>query len=479
MNQKTIRVRFAPSPTGMMHLGNVRTALMNYLFAKQKNGTFIIRIEDTDAERNFDPQATQILADLEWLGLHHGEGAQKGGPYEPYFQSQRTAIYSEKLQELIAKNLVYRCFCSQEELEKKRQRQLALKQPPRYDRACLKLSAQEIESRLANNTPFIWRFELNHDKPQTVTDIAHGTISFDMKSFSDIPLTRQDGSFTFMFANFVDDMVMKITHVIRGEDHLSNTAGQTALYAAFNIPTPVFWHLPIICNALGKKLSKRDFGFSLNDLRNAGFLPEAIDNYLAIIGGSFEKEIMSLEELATTLNFEHINPTSQIKYDVEKLKWVNHKWLSTYSADKLAKLCMPFLAPVYPAITSLPAVTVEKLLTIVKTDIQTLADTVKAVEFYFKTPTINKEELEVLAPKEQLSAIKTAVQNALPHLATPDVFMQQVKTTCQAQGVATKALFTAVRYALIGSPTGPSIHDILTILDGDEARRRFEALIHI
>lgn len=214
-NSVPIRVRFAPSPTGLMHLGNVRTALMNYLFAKQKKGTFIIRIEDTDTQRNFDPEAKQILANLFWLGLSYQEGPLEGGPYAPYFQAQRTTTYTHYLNILEQKGYIYRCFCTTEELEKKRQRQIALKMPPRYDRTCLAYSQEEVDRRLRNTTPFIWRVKLDPETSITIHDLAHGSITFDFKNFSDFPITRTDGTFTFIFANFVDDMVMGITHVIR------------------------------------------------------------------------------------------------------------------------------------------------------------------------------------------------------------------------------------------------------------------------
>src|SRR5581483_5841986 len=240
-----VRVRFAPSPTGMMHLGNVRTALINFLFAHQKNGTFILRIEDTDAQRMLDPNAQQILADLEWLGLHYDEGPLTQGPYAPYFQSQRSSVYEETRALFESKNLIYRCFCTEQELAKKRDRQIALKLPPRYDRTCAHLSADQIKENIDANMPFIWRFKLNHERSITITDLAHGTITFDLSHFSDFPISRQDGSFTFMFANFVDDYLMKITHIFRGEDHLSNTANQAAMFDALNIPLPIYWHMPI------------------------------------------------------------------------------------------------------------------------------------------------------------------------------------------------------------------------------------------
>lgn len=346
---KPIRLRFAPSPTGMMHLGNIRTALMNALFACKNNGSFVLRIEDTDAARNFDPGALNIIQDLTWLGLTYDEGPGKGGPYAPYFQSERAPLYQKSLDQLIAKNAVYRCFCSPEELDKQRTRQIALKKPPRYDRTCLQLSADAINKKLDQKIPFIWRYLLDHTQQISINDLAHGPINFDLKNFSDFPLTRGDGSFTFIFANFVDDMLMNMTHVIRGEDHLTNTACQAVLFHAFNATIPTFWHLPILCNVEGKKLSKRDFGFSLRDLKNNGFLPEAIINYLAIIGGgSFANEVMSFDQLAQAIDFDHINATGQVKFDPEKLRWMNNKWIARISAQELYDRCLPYLTQAYP-----------------------------------------------------------------------------------------------------------------------------------
>ena len=201
-----VRVRFAPSPTGMMHLGNVRAALINFLFAHQKSGTFVLRIEDTDAQRMFDPEAQKIIEDLHWLGLSYNEGPHVGGPYAPYYQSARTNLYQEQLAIFEAKKLIYRCFCTEQELEKTRLRQQALKLPPRYDRTCMALTPAEIEHSLAEQTPYIWRFKCDHNLSLTITDFAYGNITFDMSNFSDFAITRQDGSFTFIFANFVDDL---------------------------------------------------------------------------------------------------------------------------------------------------------------------------------------------------------------------------------------------------------------------------------
>lgn len=480
----SIRVRFAPAPTGMMHLGNVSTALLNYLFARQKNGTFIIRIEDTDFERNFDPKAEKIIEDLTWLGLTYDEGPTIEGAYTPYFQSQRTSLYQRKLDILKEKNLVYRCFCTTEELEKKRARQIALKQPPRYDRACLKLSDAERTVLLENNIPFIWRFQLEKEGIITITDLAHGTITFDLKNFSDFPLTRADGTFTFMFANFVDDMVMKISHVIRGEDHLTNTANQATLYKAFNVQLPLFWHLPILCNIDGKKLSKRDFGFSLRDLKAAGYLPEAICNYLAIIGRSFmdektgkTKEILSLKELTELFNFDNMHSTGHIKYDVEKLTWTNHKWIANYDTNKLVDLCMPFLLEYLPEIKTVHRETIVQLITFVKSDMQTLKDAPKLLRFYFVAPEISHQDLQSHMSAESITLLSTIIAHNMNEITNPQAFVQLLKNAASAQNIPMKEVFTFVRMALMGSAKGPSIIELIEILGSQEARSRLEKVL--
>ncbi|MEX0849328.1 MAG: glutamate--tRNA ligase [Candidatus Dependentiae bacterium] len=475
MKNKIERVRFAPSPTGMMHLGNIRTALMNFLFAKQKNGTFVLRIEDTDPSRNFDKGAKKIIEDLTWLGMSYDEGPEKSGPYAPYFQSERTDLYKKTLQQLIDSELVYRCFCTNEELDKRRARQIALKKPPRYDRACLHLSTDEIQEKLNANTPFIWRFKLDHEKKININDLAHGQITFDLKNFSDFPLSRSDGSFTFMFANFVDDMLMKMTTVVRGEDHLTNTAGQAALYNALNAPLPTFWHLPILCNIEGKKLSKRDFGFSLRDLKDAGFLPEALLNYLAIIGGgSFKDEIMSIDELTQAIDFDKINATGQVKYDVEKLKWINNKWIDRIDPMTLTEGCLPFLKTAYPQVADMDIEKLSNILQILKTDFNTLKDSVDAVRFYFEQPTYNPELLAKFENKAQLSAI---VSELLDKTTDDKTFTNLAKQKAKEHGISIKNMFSFIRVGLMGSIQGPSIHDMLAVLGAQESQKRLKNLI--
>lgn len=476
MITKSVRTRFAPSPTGLMHLGSVRTALMNYLFAHQNNGTFILRIEDTDAQRNFDPGGQQIIRDMHWLNLVYDEGPDKEGACGPYRQSERISIYSRYLETLVEKNALYRCFCTEQELERSRERQIALKRPPRYDRTCANLTTENLNDKINNKVPFIWRMKLDHALTFTISDLARGSVRFELKNFPDFPLTRQDGSFTFLFANAVDDIDMKVTHVFRGEDHLSNTALQAALYHAFGADLPTYWHMPIICNSEGKKLSKRDFGFSLNDLQNAGYLPEAICNYLGIIGsGTFEEEIASLDDLVRMVRFTTMTTTGLVRYDVEKLRWVNHKWMSKYDAQHLAQLCLPFIRAVYPEVDTLDQTLLINLLQTVKTDLVTLADAPQALHFYFKAPTLTMGDI-IEKIGDQATLARSCVVEHLDLLETKDLFVERVKASAKQHGLPIKHVFWFIRLALTGQQDGPSIHDLIAMLGTTTARERITRL---
>lgn len=457
---KNVRTRFAPSPTGLMHIGNIRTALLNYLFAQKNNGTAVLRIEDTDPKRNFDPGAKHILSHLQWLGLNFQEGPHKSGPYEPYFQSQRNDIYQKHLNILQENNSIYRCFCTQEELDAKRQRQIAMKKPPRYDGTCAKLTAEKIEELLANNTSFVWRMKVDASKKISFQDLARNTLSFDLKNFSDFPITREDGSFTFMFANCIDDIEMKITHVLRGEDHLTNTVGQVVLMQALNQELPIFWHLSILCNKDGKKLSKRDQGFSLEDVKSAGFLPEAICNYLGIIGGSFTKEVLSLAELVEAYNFENLHSTSQIRYDLEKLTWLNHKWISQYDTANLVEQVKPFLEQTYD-LSNVSNDSLECLIKAIQTDMNTLKDATPLLEFYFKKPSITKEQLHEVIDASKTDDLFTILQTKHDSWET---LSTHIKGKAKESNITNKELWSSIRLLLTGSAKGLQIKALFDCL---------------
>lgn len=324
MINNSIRARFAPSPSGIIHLGNLRSALMNFLCAKENEGSFILRIEDTDQTRTQLCFLHIIYHILDIMKLYPDEGPLQGGKFEPYIQSERTKQYDSYLSLFLEKNLIYRCFKTSEELEEIKNQQIALKQPPRYQRAIV--SIEEQNKYIAENKPFVWRFKLSNDFT-VIKDKVKGEVKYNLMHFSDSPITRQDGSYTFLFANFVDDVTMNINYVIRGEEHLSNTAVQSYMYDVMNLEKPLYYHLPLICDEQGKKLSKRNFGFNVYDLLQGGYLPEAIINYIAIIGSNFKPEIMSLQEMIDNKIFTKTQSSGFITYDAEKLLWINSKWM--------------------------------------------------------------------------------------------------------------------------------------------------------
>lgn len=468
----SVRTRFAPSPTGIMHIGNVRAALLNFLFAKQNKGTFLLRIEDTDAQRNIAHGTDSIIKHLRWLHLNFTEGPTIGGEFGPYFQSERASIYQEYLQKLISKELAYRCFCTPEELELRRNRQIALKKPPRYESTCAKLTIQEIEQKLASKTPFIWRMKTDANKKIFFKDMARGILEFNLQHFSDFPLTREDGSFTFIFANCVDDITMQISHVFRGEEHLSNTVSQTVLYEAFDHTFPAFWHLPILCNLDGKKLSKRDKGFSLDDVHAQGFLPEAICNYLAILGTSFEKEIMNLDEIAATYKFDHLHGISQIRYDMDKLKWINHKWIASYDLAKLTHLCKPFLAKHYD-IKNISDQALQTLIKSIQNDMHTLVDAATLLAFYFKQPVIDKKIMLEHIANSDLQILQKILQ-AEPTTDDWNSALVNIKAQAKAANIPDKSLYAVIRILITGSPKGMQLADLFSGLGKDEFFKRLK-----
>lgn len=458
-----VRVRFAPSPTGWMHLGNARIALLNALFAKKNNGSFILRIEDTDQTRNIDPQGKQIMADLAWFNITIDEG--------PFYQSQRNDLYQSYLSRLIEQELVYRCFETNEELELKRQRQLARGLPPKYDRAGLRLTPTEIAHHLKIGTPFVWRLKLP-DGSVTINDIAHGTMTFDLENFSDVALTRHDGSCTFLFANCIDDIEMKISHVLRGGDHLTNTAVQAAMYTLLGAPQPTFYHMPLLCNAEGKKISKREFGASLDDFKKAGFLPEGLSNYLAIIGGTFVNEIMSYDELAATIRFDTSSPKGTVHFDIEKLRWINHKWMGRLSVDEIVERSMSLFTAAYPNITHDRA-ELARLITPIKDNLTTLNDAITMLGFVFTQPSIKIDLLK----EHEGDAYRHLFKKILAKQVTDiHALFASIKETCKEEKAPLGKILALVRIALTGEAHGISVGDLFAMLGIDETKKRMAIL---
>ncbi|CAM6111056.1 unnamed protein product [Calypogeia fissa] len=336
---KTVRVRFAPSPTGNLHVGGARTALFNYLFAKATGGKFILRIEDTDLERSTRESEEAMLRDLEWLGLDYDEGPTKGGEYGPYRQSERNEIYKEYVEKLLKTGQVYRCFCSDEELEAQREEAKAKNLPPRYMGKWGTASEAEIEAELAKGTPYTYRFRVPQEGSITINDLIRGEVSWSKETLGDFVVLRSNGQPVYNFCVAVDDATMKITHVIRAEEHLPNTLRQALIYQALGFPMPLFGHVSLILAPDRSKLSKRHGATSVGQFKEMGYLPQAMVNYLALLGwndGS-EEEIFTIEQIIEKFSIDRITKSAAI-FDNAKLGWMNGQHLRALPVDDMSKM---------------------------------------------------------------------------------------------------------------------------------------------
>jgi glutamyl-tRNA synthetase len=342
-----IRVRFAPSPTGALHIGGARTALYNWLFARHQGGRFILRIEDTDRERSTQESNKAIFAGLEWLGLDWDEGPKVGGSHGPYFQTERVKIHRDYADQLVREGKAYYCFCTAEELKKKREEAEARKEAPRYDSHCRKLSVEEIKTKVASGLSKVIRFMLPPVGEAIVEDQIRGQVVFKNEVLDDFVIVKSDGFPTYNFACVVDDHLMEITHVIRGDDHLSNTPRQILLYEAFGWTPPKFAHIPMILGKDKARLSKRHGATSVIDYNAMGYLPEAMLNYIAKLGWGYkDQEIFSREELIDLFSLEGVNKSAAV-FDLDKLNWLNGQYIRKILPERLFDLCEPLLIDSY------------------------------------------------------------------------------------------------------------------------------------
>jgi glutamyl-tRNA synthetase len=344
---ETVRVRFAPSPTGALHVGGARTAIYNWAFARRCGGVFVLRIDDTDPSRSTAENTAQILRSLEWLGLDWDEGPEVGGPFGPYFQTQRTASYAAALARMKESGAAYPCFCPAEELEAKRAaaRTAHAEGVGGYDRSCRNLDPAVAAARIAAGEPHVWRLAVPEGRGDIVLeDAVRGTMVFPADVMDDFVLARGDGTPTYNFATVVDDAEMRITHVIRGDDHIPNTPRQMLVYEALGYPLPTFAHLSMIWGADGKKLSKRHGATSVEAFRDQGFLPEALLNHLALLGWSLDGEttIIPPETLKREFSLERVSKNPAI-FDFDKLDWINGAYIRALEPDELAARMFPWI----------------------------------------------------------------------------------------------------------------------------------------
>lgn len=472
----SVRVRFAPSPTGLLHVGNVRTALFNWLLARREQGVFVLRIEDTDAERSEARYETQILEDLRWLGLDWDEGVSKGGPYGPYRQTERTALYQEFAGRLLAEGKAYHCFCTPEQLQADRNTQLDSSQPIRYVGRCRNLDPHETARRVRAGEPATLRLRVRSGRV-AFTDLVFGPVEADGADIGDFILLRSDGSAQYNFACVVDDALMRITHVVRGEGHLSNTFRQLLIYEALGWQPPAYAHLSTILGPDGGKLSKRHGATAIAEFRELGYLPQALINYLALLGWSPSedgRELMTREELIQDFDLGRVN-VSPATFDFEKLNWFNRTYLRQMEANQLAALAEPFLVHnglLPPAPSPEVRAWLRELAPLAAAYADRLADFPREVrrmiEFDVEEAWSDPEVAAVLAEPGAAQAIRTFEQvlgsDPAP-LVDAEVYRRCVLQVRDLTGLKGRSLFRPVRVAVTGRASGPELERLIPLLE--------------
>ncbi len=478
-----VRVRIAPSPTGPLHIGTAHTALFNWLYARQKNGRFILRIEDTDQVRSKEEFMFDIIDGLTWLGLDWDEGPERNDGFGPYRQSERLDIYKKHAQELIANKKAYYCYCTPDELEKERAEQMREKKAPKYSGRCRDLSEEAIDKCKAEGRQPSIRFIV---EPQKVKfeDIIKGELEFDTSLFGDFVIMKSDGTPTFLFAGVSDDFLMKISHVIRGEDHLSNTPRQILLGGALNFSIPEYGHLPLILNPDRTKLSKRKNPTSISkDFRDQGYLPDAMINFLALMGWSprddsatQDKEIWRLKDLINEFNLAEIGKSPSI-FDQKKLDFLNGYYLRKLSTGELAKAAEPFL---HQAGLGDGKEKVLVALSLVQERIKKLAEIPESIDFFFKPPL---NFTDILIPKGSTKEkTKLALEQSYQYLNEEkdfgrDSLEQLLRAVAEKNKLKTGEILWPIRVALTGKEASPGAFEVLEALGKTESISRIKKAI--
>jgi glutamyl-tRNA synthetase len=458
-----VRLRFAPSPTGYLHIGGARTALFNWLLARKEKGKFILRIEDTDVARSTQESVDAILEGMTWLGLDWDEG--------PFYQSESFPLYKEFVQKLLAAGKAYKCYCTPEELEAKRELAMREGRKPKYDGTC-RNRAEDIPGK-----PFAVRFRAPQSGETAFHDLIKGPISFANEELDDLIIQRSDGTPTYNFTVVIDDATMGITTVIRGDDHVNNTPRQIMLYEALDYPVPKFAHVPMILGADKTRLSKRHGATSVMAYRDMGFLPEAMVNYLVRLGWSHgDDEIFTRAELIEKFSIEAVGRSAGV-FNPDKLLWLNHHYIMTGDPQRLADLLVPFLKEREvdpgngPELTAVVRTLQERSKTMIE-----MAD---GAVFYYTSDFAYDEEAAVKFLKPEVVPLYEALLTKLAKLPdfSHDAIEAAFKEFCAEQGIKMGQIGPPVRVALCGGTTSPSIYEVLEVLGRDEARRRVERAI--
>lgn len=483
----SVRVRFAPSPTGKLHIGGARTAIYNWAFARANGGTFILRIDDTDPTRSTDENTQIILRAMRWLGLDWDEGPEVGGDFGPYAQTERLVIYKEAAKKLWDAGRAYPCFCTTEQLAADRAAAQARKDPFQgYQRRCRDLSREDAQARIDAGEPYVLRIKVPADRGDVVIhDAVHGDVVFDAKELDDFVIFRSDGTPTYNFATVVDDAMMGITHVIRGDDHLSNTPRQVMVYEALEAPVPTFAHISMILGADGKKLSKRHGATSVEEYRDAGYLSDAFVNYLALLGWSLDGEttVIPRDVLASQFSLERIskNPAT---FDPKKLDWMNAEYINAMSdADFADQIMLPELheAGLIDDGFEADETWVDALAAIVKPRTKMPADAVGVAAPVFATAqTLEYDEKSVAKglAKEGMGAVLDAARAALEAVSanawTPEAIDGALEPLPEALDAKKRIVFQAVRVAVCGNMVSPPLGETMSLIGKDDCLARID-----
>lgn len=474
----SVRVRFAPSPTGHLHVGGARTAIFNWLFARHHGGRFIVRVEDTDQARSTLESEQMVLEDLRWLGLQWDEGPDVGGPHSPYRQSERRSLYRAVAEQLIAKGRTYRCFCTEEELEAKRQKAEVDGRPPHYDLTCFRLSNEQLQERLGAGLPFVTRFHVPKeadapfDGDVTIQDGIRGEVTWKRESLGDFIVLRSDGMPTYNFCVVVDDHEMEITHVIRAEEHLTNTHRQVLIYRAMGWPVPEFAHVSLILGQDRSKLSKRHGATSVSAYAEEGYLPEAMLNYLTLLGWSAPggEEIFSRQFAVDSFSLDRVNSAPAV-FDPQKFLWVNGMYIHAMPASELRHHVVPHVGGWLGSDDEEVMRWLDDAIELLKTAVQRTIDFTGQFRIFFDfDPKPAFEDAEVLALLREPESVKVleALQAELGSdtpIVSADDYTALANRVKAASGAKGKKLFMPMRVALTGSPHGPELAKLLPLID--------------
>lgn len=475
-----VRVRFAPSPTGYLHIGGLRTALYNYLFAKKMNGIFILRIEDTDRARFVEGAIENLISTLRWAGLDYDEGIDKDGGFAPYMQSQRLDIYQKHIQDLLGNKKAYYCFCEQARLTSLREEQSKLGHQPKYDKHCLKLTDTEIQNNLENKIPFVVRLNIPVSEPINFFDIVRGDVEFNSDVLDDQILMKSDGYPTYHLANVVDDHLMEITHVIRGEEWLSSTPKHILLYKFFNWEIPIFAHLPLLLNSDRSKLSKRQGDVAVEDYRAKGYLKEALVNFVGLLGWTAgdDKEYYELDEMINAFSLERVNKSGAV-FDVQKLNWLNAEHLRKKPILDLLEMLKVELQK---SRFNTKVFSDDYLLKIIDAMLPRVSFThefVSTAEYFFDIPNSYDEETIKKRWKSNSAELLLKYLEKIEALnsISKEEFEQALHKTAEENSAKNADLIHPLRLALSGVGGGPGVFDIAVILGLDEVKNRIKIAI--